>query len=167
MKLSLITLKDAEALLAFELCNQSWFEAFIPPREEGFYTLKGVQQHIREFILDYKCNEMMPMLIKDESNQIIGRINVSNIDTAKQTAYLGYRVGQAFTNQGVAKWAVSEATKTLKSRGVSTLIAYAATGNPASQRVLTSSGFEAVKVVHNYAQLNGKPIDCVEFRLTL
>ncbi|MEZ8100876.1 GNAT family N-acetyltransferase [Vibrio bivalvicida] len=165
MKLTLITLKDTDELLEFELANQAWFEAFIPPHEEGFYSQEGVQQHIREFLLDYQCNEMVPLLIKNGQNQIIGRINLTNIDSVRSTAHLGYRVGKASINRGVAKWAVSEVTKIVKDKGINKLFAYAATENPASQNVLTSNGFQPVKVVHDYAELHGESIDCIEFKL--
>lgn len=165
MKLSVITLQDAQALLDFELDNQAWFEQFIPPREEGFYTLAGVKQHIREFLLDYRCNEMIPLLIKSEQGAIIGRINITNIDSNKRCAHLGYRIAKSSINQGVAKWAVAEAKKLLREQNLLMLFAYAATNNPASQQVLLGNGFKQVKLVKNYAELNGEPLDCIEFRL--
>ncbi|KGY11544.1 GCN5 family acetyltransferase [Vibrio tubiashii] len=164
MKLSLIRLKDAEELLAFELANQVWFEQFIPPREPDFYTKSGVEQHIREFLLDYQCNELLPLLIKDENDRIIGRLNVTNIDTIRCTAHLGYRVGQGSTKQGVAKGAVAEVVKMLRAKGIKTLFAYAATSNPASQKVLTNNRFQPIKLIHEYAELNGESIDCIEFK---
>lgn len=167
MKLSLITLKDAKELLVFELENQTWFEQFITPRQQDFYSLKGVQQHIREFLLDYQCDEMIPLLIKNAHDQIIGRVNVTNIDQVRSCAHLGYRVGKAAVNQGVAKWAVSEVTEMVKAKGIRHLIAYAALENLASQRVLTSNGFVSEKVVHGYAELHGSPIDCIEFKRKL
>ncbi|KJY83829.1 GCN5 family acetyltransferase [Vibrio galatheae] len=167
MKLSLIALKDADTLLAFEIDNQHWFEQFIPPREKEFYSQEGVTQHIREFLLDYQCNEMIPLLIKTLEGEIVGRINVTNINSVKRSAHLGYRIGQDFTNQGVAKWAVAEVTKIIKARGVKRLFAYAATSNPASQRVLTQTGFCQGKVVKDYTELHGKSIDCVEYRLNI
>lgn len=164
MKLALIALRDAPQLLDFEQRNKLWFDQFIPPREDDFYCLKGVKNHIREFLLDYHCNELMPMLIKDNDNKIVGRINVSNIDSDKGIAHLGYRVGQETINQGVAKWAVAQIETLLKARHIHTLYAYAATNNLASQKVLTSNGFEPVKVVHDYAELHGNMIDCIEYR---
>ncbi|MCG9750206.1 GNAT family N-acetyltransferase [Vibrio brasiliensis] len=167
MKLTLIALSDAQQLLDFELDNKLWFEQFIPPRESDFYSVEGVKQHIREFLLDYHCNELVPMLIKSDDNKILGRLNVSNIDSKKAVAHLGYRVGHQAINQGVAKWAVSQLSKVLKGKRVKTIYAYAATTNPASQKVLTSNGFEAVKVVSNYAELHGEMIDCIEYRLII
>lgn len=167
MKLALIKLSDAQQLLDFELSNKQWFEQFIPPREDDFYSLAGVEQHIREFLLDYHCNELIPMLIKSSDNKIIGRINVSNIDRVKGIAHLGYRVAQEAINRGVAKWAVSQLGTVLQGTKVQTIYAYASTSNPASQKVLVSSGFESVKLVENYAQLHGEMIDCIEYRLVV
>ncbi|NVD07852.1 GNAT family N-acetyltransferase [Vibrio sp. JPW-9-11-11] len=165
MKLALLNLKDAAELLKFEAENREWFDRFIPPREIGFYTLTGVKQHIREFLLDYHCSEMLPLLIKSDQDEIIGRLNLTNIDTNRRTAHLGYRVGQSSVNQGVAKWAVAQMPEMLKRYGIEQLYAYAQTSNLASQNVLLASGFVYTKRVANFAELHGKPIDCLEYRL--
>ena len=106
MNLSLVDLSDARALLEFECQNKDWFDQFIPPREPDFYSMNGVKQHIRELLLDYHSHEMLPMLIKD-SGQIVGRLNVFEIEYDKGSAQLGYRVGQEYVNKGIAHWAVS------------------------------------------------------------
>lgn len=165
MKLALLNLKDAAELLKFEQENREWFERFIPPREVGFYTLSGVQQHIREFLLDYHCGEMLPLLIKTDQGEIIGRVNVTNMSSNSPNAHLGYRVGQSSVNQGVAKWAVAQLPALLKRHSIERLYAYAQTNNLASQKVLLASGFVYTKRVANFAELHGKPIDCLEYRL--
>lgn len=167
MKLALLNLKDAAELLKFEQENREWFERFIPPREVGFYTLSGVQQHIREFLLDYHCSEMLPLLIKTDQGEIIGRVNVTNMSSNSPNAHLGYRVGQSSVNQGVAKWAVGQVSSLLRKHNISRLYAYAQTTNLASQKVLQASGFVFTKRVDNFAQLHGQPINCYEYRLKL
>ncbi|WP_038176497.1 GNAT family N-acetyltransferase [Vibrio pacinii] len=164
MKLTLINLNDAQALLEFEITNKQWFEQFIPPREQHFYSLVGVKQHIREFLLDFKCNEMIPLLIKSDNNRIIGRINITNIDGNKRIAHLGYRVGKSEIKQGVAKWAVSEVIDMLKKQNIKQLYAYAEIRNVASQSVLSANGFSKVRLVKNFAKLHGQAIDCLEYK---
>lgn len=164
MKLTVINLNDAQALLEFEVTNQQWFEQFIPPRESDFYSLSGVKQHIREFLLDFKCNEMIPLLIKSDDNRIIGRVNITNIDGNKRIAHLGYRVGKSEIKQGVAKWAVSEVINILKKRKIEQLYAYAEVSNIASQKVLTTNQFNQLRIVENFAKLHGKPIRCIEYQ---
>lgn len=167
MKLTLINLNDAQALLEFEITNKQWFEQFIPPREQHFYSLVGIKQHIREFLLDFKCNEMIPLLIKSDNNRIIGRVNITNIDGNKRHAHLGYRVGKSEIKQGVAKWAVAEVIDMLKKQRIEQLYAYTELSNIASQKVLTTNQFNRVRIVANFTKLHGKPIDCIEYRRSI
>lgn len=163
IKLTLLNLSDAEQLLAFEIENQTWFEQFIPPREQDFYSLEGVTQHIQEFLLEFKCHRLLPLLIKDNSGQIIGRLNFTNVDLKKGTAHVGYRVGQHSVSKGVATTALNKGITELSSKGIKRLFAYADENNMASRKVLTTNGFVKVRIVENYAQLHSKPINCIEF----
>ncbi|EEX94107.1 GCN5-like N-acetyltransferase [Vibrio orientalis CIP 102891 = ATCC 33934] len=165
LTLALLTLEDAEQLLIFESENKSWFEQFIPPREQDFYSLDGVKAHIQEFLLEYKCRQLLPLLIKDNNQTIVGRLNFSNLDFKKKSAHVGYRVGQRFVSQGVATRALERGKVILNAQGVERLFAYAEVENKASQKVLLSNGFTKVRVVKDYAKLNGSMIDCIEFTL--
>tara|TARA_Y100001956_G_C4089635_1_gene172340 strand:- start:66 stop:593 length:528 start_codon:yes stop_codon:yes gene_type:complete len=163
IKLTLIKVSDANQLLDFEINNREWFEQFIPPRAEDFYSLEGVTQHIQEFLLEYKCNRLLPLLIRSAESQIIGRLNFTNVDLKKGTAHVGYRVGYDATSKGVATSALAIAIKELASKGIKRLFAYADVNNLASRKVLMSNGFVKVRIVDNYAELQGQPIDCIEF----
>ena len=167
MQLDLLKEGDVEKLLEFEIQNREWFEANIPPRETDFYSLEGVKEHIQVFLLEFAAKTLVPMLIVDESGSILGRVNVSNISRRRKIAHIGYRVGKSFTNRGVAKFAVSSIIRVVEKMGVEKLVAYASTENLASQKVLTANGFRPMKVVNNYAEMHGKPIDCIEYQLRL
>ena len=164
MNLSLVDLSDARALLEFECQNKDWFDQFIPPREPNFYSMNGVKQHIRELLLDYHSHEMLPMLIKD-SGQIVGRLNVFEIEYDKGSAQLGYRVGQEYVNKGIANWAVSTIIDQLSDMGIVRLFAHASPENPASCRVLEKNGFVSIELVENFAYLNSKAIHCYKYVL--
>ena len=45
-------------------------------------------------------------LIKDGSGIIVGRINLVDIDPINGTAHVGYRIGEAFTQKGIANEAL-------------------------------------------------------------
>lgn len=167
IKLELLSLSHAEQLLDFELKNKGWFEQFIPPREQDFYCPEGVQTHIEHFLLEYKCHQLLPLIIRTSIGSIAGRLNFTNVDLKKGTAHVGYRVGKAFTSQGVAKTALARGMSVLKKRGIKRLFAYAEVNNMASQKVLTSNGFTKVRVVEDYAKLNGQSIDCIEYTCVL
>lgn len=163
IKLELLSLDDAEQLLTFELENKRWFEQFIPPRARQFYTIDGVRLHIQEFLLEYKCHQLLPLLIKTPAGAIAGRLNFTNVNLSKGTAHVGYRVGKEFTSKGIAKRAVARGISALKQKGIKRIFAYAEVGNSASQKVLASNGFTKVRIVENYTDLNGSSIDCIEF----
>ncbi|RTZ17415.1 N-acetyltransferase [Vibrio aquaticus] len=165
--LELLSLDDAEQLLAFESDNKGWFDQFIPPREENFYSLHGVQAHIQEFLLDYKCRQLLPLLIKDRNHTILGRLNFTNLDFKKNTAHVGYRVGQKYVSMGVATQALERGIAILKTQGIGRLFAYVEVSNKASQKVLLSNGFHRIRVVENYAKLNGNDIECIEYSIKL
>lgn len=163
IKLSLIKVSDAKALLDFELSNRDWFEQFIPPREQEFYSLEGVTLHIQEFLLEYKCHQLVPLLIKDSEHQIIGRLNFTNVSLKKGTAHVGYRVGRDAISKGVATSALAIAIEELASKGIKRLFAYADVNNVASRKVLAANNFTKVRIIEHFAELHGKPIHCIEF----
>ncbi|MFM2586759.1 GNAT family N-acetyltransferase [Vibrio sp. TBV020] len=167
IKLELLSLSEAEQLLQFELENKLWFEQFIPPRDNSFYSIEGVRAHIQEFLLEHKCEQLLPLVIKTATGSIAGRINFTNVNRTKGTAHVGYRVGKAFTSKGLAKTALSCGLSVLQGKGIHRVFAYAEVSNIASQKVLTSNGFTKVRIVENYAKLNGSSIDCIEFTCML
>ncbi|RSD28324.1 GNAT family N-acetyltransferase [Vibrio pectenicida] len=167
MHLELLSEGWSEQLLQFELQNKEWFESMIPSREIDFYSLEGVKEHIQLFLLEYKAKTLIPMLIVDDSGIILGRVNVSNVDYRKKLGHIGYRVGKNFTNRGLAKFAVANMTRIVEKLEILELVAYASTTNLASQKVLLANGFKPIDLVSNYAELNGNPINCIEFQLSI
>ncbi|MEZ9230989.1 GNAT family N-acetyltransferase [Vibrio amylolyticus] len=163
--LTLLSPSDHSELLHFEKINQRWFEATIPPRDAIFYTNRGAELHIEECLELYEKDEMLPMLIKDEKECIIGRINLHSLCLQSLSAHLGYRIAQSEIGKGVA----TKATKALltfcqEKYSLSKLIAITATGNLASQRVLTNNQFSETRTHKNYTRLNGKLIHCIEYQ---
>lgn len=163
VRLELLCTDDTEQLLEFELKNKAWFDKFIPPREQIFYSREGVLEHIQQFLLDYKCNQLLPLLIKNESREIIGRLNFTNVDLNKGTAHVGYRIAHQYTSRGVAKLALKKAITELSKKGIKRLFAYVEVSNIASQKVLSFNGFKKVRIIEEFAQLHGEEIHCIEF----
>lgn len=167
MRLELLSKEHAETLFQFELENREWFESTIPARDSEFYSLQGVRQHIQLFLLDYTAKTLIPMLIIDDCGKILGRVNVTKIDRKKHQAHIGYRVGKAFTNRGVAKFGVKSMIRMVEKLGIRELIAYASLDNIASRRVLEACGFRLVRLMPNYTELNNLPLDYSEFKLSI
>ncbi|GAA5644988.1 MULTISPECIES: GNAT family N-acetyltransferase [Vibrio] len=167
MQITLLRESDTQALLEFELENRAWFESHINPRENSFYSYEGVRSHILEFLGGYRTREILPMLIKNDQNEIVGRINFHQVDKLRQTAHLGYRIGERFTRQGIASLAVGQILQKARQFGVHTVIAMAAIDNLGSQKVLGNNGFEKVRVIKNFAVVRRRSIDCIEFQIDL
>ncbi len=167
MYLTLLSESDRDALLLFESTNRVWFETHIAPREPEFYSPQGVKGHIRACLHGYEKKRLLPMLVVDEKGTILGRVNLSEIDKATQSAMLGYRVGECFTGKGVAKYAVGKILNFAKRIGLGTVVAYASVENTASQHVLLANGFHAVCTVREYTQVGGRWLDCIEYHRSL
>ena len=168
ISVELISLEDADALLAFELDNRCWFEQHVPSRGYQFYTSLGVRNHISEFLSQYANGEMYPMLIRSNSQEICGRINIHRIESNTYSGELGYRIGKQFTSKGIASQAVGKLVDYLVSETqLNTLRAIVLRGNEGSQKVLERNGFTKVKNIANYTELHAEVRDAVEYELTL
>lgn len=168
ISIELISLDDADVLLDFESVNRSWFEQHVSPRDESFYTSQGVRSQISEFLSLYARGEMYPMLIRSNSQEVCGRINVHRIDSNVYTGELGYRIGQQFTSKGIASQAVGKLIDYLVSETqLSSLRAIVLCSNEGSQKVLERNGFSKVKGITNYAERNGELKDAIEYELSL
>ncbi|MFA0055650.1 GNAT family N-acetyltransferase [Vibrio echinoideorum] len=166
--LHLLHSNDAGDLLEFELENREWFEAFVPARDDSFYSNAGVAEQVTNFLKEYDNGEMIPMLIKDANGTICGRINVRDIDQNAESGELGYRVGHVFGSKGIA----SNAVRTLliylaENSSLKYVDAYALVGNVGSNKILSNTGFELVEHVENYAVFKGKNQDANYYRKAL
>ncbi|MGO2514031.1 GNAT family N-acetyltransferase [Marinomonas polaris] len=163
MELRLLSRSDSRALLLFETENRTWFEAHINPREVSFYSDEGVKKHIEEFLSQHQRKAMLPMLIIDDTGEIAGRINLTDINLVSHEAYLGYRMGEKFAGRGIAKRAAEQITQLANELNLQKIIAFASVDNIASQRVLTHNGFVEMKTHENFAEVQGNSIDCIEY----
>jgi [ribosomal protein S5]-alanine N-acetyltransferase len=164
MELRLLSRSDYASLLRFEVESRAWFESHINPREASFYSVDGVKSHIEECLSQYQRKAMLPMLIVDGMGEIAGRINLTDINLVLREAYLGYRLGEKFTGRGIAKRAVEQITQLANELNLQTLIAFASVDNIASQKVLAYNGFVKMKSHENFAEVQGKNIDCIEYQ---
>lgn len=97
---------DAEALLAFEVENRTWFERHIDARDTVFYSTRGVCDHIDDYLSGLAAGTWHPFVIEGANGKIIGRANLKDIDTSGRSAEVGYRIAQEACGQGLATLAV-------------------------------------------------------------
>ncbi|MCY9872223.1 GNAT family N-acetyltransferase [Vibrio barjaei] len=155
ISLSLVELEDCHALLLFERQNKAWFEQHIPPRDDGFYSQQGVEEHIREQILFHRAILCYPMLIRNNEGEICGRINLNVSETDMTHAEVGYRVGESHAGKGIASSALSLLIDyAKKTTSLKTLKAHALTSNLASQKVLENNQFEQIEKIKDFAVLH-------------
>lgn len=165
MQFELLSKHHLNQLLNFELENRAWFESFIEPRDNAFYSEQGVCEHIDAEIDKVNSGAAFcGLLIKD--NDIVARANLRDICANK--AFVGYRVSKRFTSQGYASFCLASLIKIAKIEfDVQYLEAKVLENNPVSKHVLLKQGFEIIGSVPNFIILNNKALACAEFRLKI
>jgi len=160
-----LEISDVDNLLQFELENRDWFEKFITPRPDNFFTAAAVHEHIRAHLIARQRNRFHGCVVLGEDGKIIARANLREIVLSQGLADIGYRVAKAHAGAGVA----SQATGHLMALAydewhLKQLRGFAIVSNIASCRVLEKNGFIKVGIHANSAKLRHGIYDCYEYR---
>lgn len=143
-------LDHAPALLAFERANRAYFAASIPDRGDDYFT-RFDERH-RELLGEQAAGLHHFHLVLDAEGEVLGRINL--VDVADGSAELGYRIAERAAGRGLATSAVTQACGlAFTEYGLTALRAVTTLDNPASQAVLTRTGFLPVDEI----TLDGRP----------
>ncbi len=129
----------AYQILAFELENREFFESVIAPREEIFYSLAGVLEHI-ENLLTLNSQSFIYPYVLVQNGSIIARANIKEMQSGG-VAEIGYRVGKTHAGKGVGSLCVAHLVNTGINLGLKQLSAFVINNNPASEKVLLKNGF--------------------------
>jgi ribosomal-protein-alanine N-acetyltransferase len=128
----------APAVLAFERANRAFFAATIGDRGDDYFT-EFPARH-RALLAEQEAGAGAFYVLVADDGAVLGRVNL--FDIAHHTAVLGYRLAEHATGRGLATAAVRDLCRRAASdHDLHTLRAAAAHDNPASQRVLTKTGF--------------------------
>ncbi len=160
MKFEPLTLSHTNKLLDFEIKNKGYFESFIAPRENAFYTKAGVEDHIQQLTNE---DSNLPFVLMDNS-QIIARANLKNIHK-NGSAEIGYRVAQNTIGKGVGSLCVKFLIEKSKNIDIKSLLAYVLDNNKASERVLTKSDFVLNLCLPNYCDHDGQSLHAFQYVL--
>ncbi|MQA40128.1 GNAT family N-acetyltransferase [Rugamonas aquatica] len=134
--------QDAAPLLQFELENRAWFEQYIAPRDESFYTPHGVQRHIEHYLDGYANGTWHPCLLLDTGGRVVGRANLKDINRHTASAEAGYRIARDAAGQGLATRALQHLIALAQEQWrLQQLQAYVTDNNLASVRVLNKCAF--------------------------
>jgi len=156
---------DAEELFEFEKNNRLFFEQMVPSRGEDYFNFETFKIIHKELLTEQQENESKFYLIRDNSDKIIGRINLVDIDTTNDIAEVGYRVGQEYGGKGIGARALKLLLETEIS--VTKIKAKTTTNNIASQRVLEKNGFKQVSTSDDEFEMNGKKLQFINYILEL
>jgi ribosomal-protein-alanine N-acetyltransferase len=163
----LASIDDAEALEAQVRANREFLEPWEPLRDESYYTLTAQREQLSRALDSYAVGSMMPLVIVDDDDQLIGRLNINSIIRgAFQSASLGYWVAQSQNGRGVATRAVAEAVEIAFGQlDLHRLQGETLPSNVASQRVLESNGFIRYGFAPTYIKIAGQWQDNVLYQL--
>ncbi|MCM3087869.1 GNAT family N-acetyltransferase [Bhargavaea ginsengi] len=133
--------EDARPLYVFEAENREFFETAVPSRGDDYYLDDVFLERLGNLLEEQAAGISRFYLIKDEGNRILGRVNLTDINTETGTGELGYRVAKMHVGKGVASLALSELLKLAGDIGVRRILAKTTTANIASCKVLEKNGF--------------------------
>lgn len=155
--------RDAEELFKFETDNRLFFEEMTPGRGDEYFKFETFKVRHRELLAEQQDGKSKFYLIKDRSGDIVGRINLIDIDIINNVAEVGYRVGKDYLGKGIGTEALNQLLKTelniKKIKGKTT------NNNIASQRVLEKSGFSQVCISDEVFEMNGQKLKFVYYVL--
>ena len=150
-----LQMNDLEILYKFEIENQAFFEKTVPSRGDAYYQFENFKEIYTCLLEEQVAKASYFYLIKNEHGDILGRINLTDINKSQKTGSLGYRIGRASSGKGIAQKALHLLIKQAKSLGVETIRAKTTDNNLASQKVLTNHNFEEIKINDETVELNG------------
>lgn len=160
--ISRLKLEDAKALFEFETENKDFFESMVPKRPEAYYHYSSFREILEELLEEQLTGSSYFYLIRDDDNQLVGRINL--IDIESRTGQLGYRIGKKFTGRGIATTAVGLLLKELDKVGASEVAAKTTSDNIPSQLVLERNGFTKMEEKKEVFMHGGSEVSFVYYR---
>ncbi|RSD25454.1 GNAT family N-acetyltransferase [Mesobacillus subterraneus] len=140
--LSLLTLEDAESLYSFEKNNKDFFEKHVPPRPDSYFEPEGFQCILDELLAEQEERKSFFYLVKNYNGELIGRMNLVDVDWYKGTGDIGYRVGEEFGRKGFAAHALKLLCNEAAQLELKKLTAKTTLNNIASQKVLETCHFK-------------------------
>ena len=164
--LELLSEENSIDVYAFERENREYFERNLPPRPANYFDSEGFKEITRELLREQENHDVYMHLIIDSQGMMVGRINLSVLESDRKTAELGYRIGEKYTNLGYASEAVKLVLdKAFHTYGLNRIVAGTATDNLASKRVLLKNGFTFSRIIENDLQMNNEWVHTAVFEI--
>ncbi len=147
---------DGEALLAFWTRNRSYFEPWLPLRDETWFTLEAQQAAARRSAELRRDGRGYHFLVV-AGGGVVGRVALNEVVRgAFDNAYLGYMVDEAAAGRGYGTAAVCLAVRfAFAEAGLHRVQAAVMPRNVASARVLEKAGFREEGLARRYLRIAG------------
>jgi ribosomal-protein-alanine N-acetyltransferase len=137
----LLRADHADAVLTFELANRAYFASWIWDRGDEYFANFAARH--AALLAEQEAGISRFHVLVDDSGAVAGRVNL--IDLENGSAELGYRIAEKRAGQGLATAAVRAMMRIAAADyHLTALTAGASDRNPASQKVLTRTGFRQV-----------------------
>lgn len=152
---------DAEKLYAFEMENRLFFEEMVPSRGEDYYQVETFMIRHQALLAEQREKRSEFNLIRDNLGNIVGRINLVDIDPINHVAEVGFRVGKAYVGKGIGTAAVNLLLN--KAVHIKKIKAKTTTNNIASQKTLERNGFKQIYVSDDPFEMNGQQLKFIHY----
>lgn len=157
--------QDAEDLYQFEYENRAFFEKMVPGRGDDYFQHDQFQRSLKQLLLEQAEGTSYFTLIRDAQGTILGRMNLIDIEKAKGSGHIGYRVSAAAAGKGIASQALrllmGEAVERF---GLTELFAKTTRSNIPSQKVLLKNDFLLESIEPEAFERDGKKEDFLHYR---
>ncbi|WP_423406788.1 GNAT family N-acetyltransferase [Heyndrickxia sp. MSNUG] len=147
--MSLLSNEDSRNLFEFEKKNKDYFEKMVPPRPDSYFEFESFNTILEGLLKEQAENKSLFYLIKNEAGNIVGRMNLVDIDWHLKSGEAGYRIGEHSAGKGAACKALNLMVEEAKLLGIKEIKARTTLNNIASQRVLEKCHFHKLFVDAN------------------
>ena len=161
-----VSKQNASEIYKFENENRAFFESTLPSRGDDYYVPSNFENIIDSICEEQQAEVLYMNIIRNESNEMVGRINLFPIQTEpyNRAFELGYRIGEAHQGKGYASEAVKILTKlAFDTYGIDYIQALTSPNNIASQIILIKTGYVFIKRIPNDVEVNGAFEDSIVF----
>lgn len=168
MHIELLSMKDVEALFAFERKNREYFSKVGFPRRPEYYKKEIFLKQMKELIQEQEKDEGYYYLVK-EGSLVIGRININNVLRGPwNKAEIGYRMDEKVQGRGHASQGVHKVIERARQiHKLHRLEAGTSSDNLGSQKVLENNGFRYVGTYYKFMLQGETWVDARLYELLL
>jgi ribosomal-protein-alanine N-acetyltransferase len=152
-----VQLDDVAALADLVCRNRRFMAPWDPVRPEEYFTVEGQRAVVEVALEEYRAGRMLPHLILDGDEQVVGRITLNGIVRGPfQSCSVGYWVNEESNRRGLATVALAHITRVaFDEMGLHRLQAETLVHNVGSKTVLERNGFEWFGLAPAYLEIAG------------